>query len=448
MRVGDEVTAGPFGTGKIVSVSRSSVIVKLDSNGLDVEIPLADLGHKGGPAPAGRALTPEVEHVIGRVGSGVADQEIQDCLAIEALRFGLVPEHKLEELTIEYSGLRQWIISRLPKPGGTQASLSQVCGPFGSGKSHAMAAVRHIANQSNHITARVEVDGEKISLAFPENLLYALWSSLSGSDLHPYTALLDLCRTAIEANQPPPNIAPRGIDRIQDNYITARQLRRPESLEDHGYELNAVMSSSDEFTASDVARSIKNNPYISPYDVRVRRMIGRDVESRPFDFLEALIGYAKLSELAGYAGLVITIDEFEIERGSAYQDRIIDLFNTLAKYWKGDLDHPDVPLSMFFATLSTDGSIGDRVINRLVPEDHEGFYLLPVWTKRHRREFSRSVFDLYSRAYGVDEAFDAAITDRVEQTIVARGEGGAAVMRSFAKDYVAALDSTYRPMPI
>jgi len=120
----------------------------------------------------------------------------------------------------------------------------------------------------------------------------------------------------------------------------------------------------------------------------------------------------------------------------------------LASYWKGEYDHPDVPLSMFFATLSTDGSIGDRVINRLVPEDDEGFFLLPVWAKEHRIEFSRSVFDIYCRAYGIDESFDTDITARVEQTIVNRGEGGAAVMRSFAKDYVAALDSVYRPMPI
>jgi hypothetical protein len=441
MQVGDEVVAGRFGTGKIVSVNRSIAIVKLDSNGLDVEVPIADLTAIGGD------LTPEVEQVIGRGEPGLTDQELQDSVAIEALRFGLVPEHKLEELTIDYSGIREWIINRLPKPGGNQASVSQVCGPFGSGKSHAMAAVRYIANQSNHITARVEVDGQKISLAFPENLLYALWSSLSGNDLHPYTALVDLCRTAIEANKRAPNIAPRGIARVHDNYNTARQLRRPESLEDHGYELNAVMSSSDEFTASDVERSIKNNPYISPYDVHVRRMIGRDVGDRPYDFLEALIGYAKLVELAGYAGLVITIDEFEIERGSAYQDRIIDLFNTLVRYWEGELNYPDVPLSIFFATLSTDGSIGDRAINRLVPEGAEGFFLLPVWAKEHRSEFSRSVFDLYSRTYGIDEAFDAAITARVEQTIADRGEGGAAVMRSFAKDYVAALDSTYRPMP-
>ena len=92
--------------------------------------------------------------------------------------------------------------------------------------------------------------------------------------------------------------------------------------------------------------------------------------------------------------------------------------------------------------------LGDRAINRLVPEGAEGFFLLPVWAKEHRSEFSRSVFDLYSRTYGIDEAFDAAITARVEQTIADRGEGGAAVMRSFVKDYVAALDSIYRPMPI
>ena len=101
---------------------------------------------------------------------------------------------------------------------------------------------------------------------------------------------------------------------------------------------------------------------------------------------------------------------------------------------------------MFFATVSSDGSVGDRFINELVPQNSPGFYELPIWTQGDRANFARSVFTLYTTAYELNEGYDASITAKVEKAITDRGDGGAAIMRSFAKDYVAALDSTYRPV--
>src|SRR5690606_6763301 len=100
----------------------------------------------------------------------------------EALRFGLVPHAHLEELTIGIAQLDAWVTSRLPHTNGGAPKVSEVCGPFGTGKSHMMAVVRHAASKNNYLTARVEIDGQNVTLSDPERLLYALWSTLEGPD--------------------------------------------------------------------------------------------------------------------------------------------------------------------------------------------------------------------------------------------------------------------------
>jgi len=42
-------------------------------------------------------------------------------------------------------------------------------------------------------------------------------------------------------------------------------------------------------------------------------MVSRTVQARGMDLVESLAGHAALARLAGFKGLVVTIDEFEIE---------------------------------------------------------------------------------------------------------------------------------------
>jgi hypothetical protein len=204
------------------------------------------------------------------------------------------------------------------------------------------------------------------------------------------------------------------------------------------------MSSSDEFIASKVDRLIKKDLFTDSYLVNVRRMIGKLVKDRPYDFLEALLGYAKLAELAGYSGMVITIDEFEVEHNNEKSfDRVRGLLEVLGSYWEADTDHPDVPISLFFATVPMSGSTGDQFVDDLVDDQEDGFYELPIWTQQHRSQFAARVYQLYSEAYALDQPYDGSITEIVENAISGRGEIGPSVMRFFAKEYLSALDSIY-----
>jgi len=260
------------------------------------------------------------------------------------------------------------------------------------------------------------------------------------------TPILDLCLKAIQAGHPAPVIAPKGIDRVHDNYNTTRLIKRPDLRDKHGYDLNAIMESSDEFTAAQVARKISSEPSISAFDVKVRRMIGRMVVDRPCDFIAAWVGYAVLSKLAGYNGLVITIDEFEVEPLFASKfNRVTDLLKVLASYLKGELGHPAAPLSVFFAAVGEEGHTGDKFVDRLIDDAKGDYYSVQAWSRVDRTELSKRIFELYSKAYGLNQEYVPAVADSVETELDKSGAGDGGLIRAFIKTYVGALDSLYGP---
>ena len=457
MKQGDRIRVTGFGMGTIERVDRNKALVSLDEYKAisPVEVPFDKLEMEGGgPIPVTReapkvevprrANGPDLVTVGGSMGVG--SDRLDKRMALAELRFGLVPESQIENLTIDFEGISSWIFSRLPTVDDPGPKVSQIYGPFGSGKTHAMSIIRHVSRSREYVTARVEVDGSKISLSDPQAFLYALWSTLSAEQLAPFTPLLELCRTAIAKNHSAPRVVPRGIDRVHDNYETVGLLKRPESLDDFGHQLNAVMSSSKEFKASEVGRLISRDPSIYALSVNVRPMIGHLVANRPTDFLAALLGYAKLASLAGYKGLVITVDEFEVEHNNLQNFyRVEAILDRFEDYWLGDTDHPDVPIAMFFGSVSTEGSRGDRLIDTLIGEDPDAYYELPVWDKEDRASFAASVYQIYADVYELDLPYQSSITDTVENVIASRNEVGPAVMRSFAKEYLSALDTTYGP---
>lgn len=444
---GDKVVASQFGPALVRRVMRRTVLIRLEKSGLQVEVDLD-------------ALTPEQPGAVDQedrrdstVGGlditsrreATRVQEMRS--AVEALRFGLVPETKIESLTLHYQEFQSWVLSRLPIVHGGKPQVSEIYGPFGSGKSHTMAAVRYVARQQGYVAARVEVDGLSITLSDPARLLYSLWSSVKAKEFESATPILDLCLKAIQAGHPAPSIAPRGIDRVHDNYSTARLIKRPDLLDNYGHALDAIMVSSDEFTASEVNRMISGDPDIYAFEVRVRRMIGQRVVDRPYDFVETWVGYAILSKLAGYKGLVITIDEFEVERllSALKFNRVTGLLDVLRAYLKGDLDHPSAPLSVFFATVGEDGHLGDRFVDQLIDEARGDYYPLQGWSPEDRAELSRQIFKLYSEAYGLSQEYSRSVADSVEAKLAERGAGDSGLIRTFIKSYVGALDFLYGP---
>jgi len=199
LRVGMRVLVKNLGEAIVSRVTRDGAIVALQSaGGLNMQMSY----HQLQPMET-NPLTNEGEN---RMQTQVDAKEAAGLKALEALRFGVVPDYYINEITIGYDDLKKWIIHNLPHVCADKPCIYEISGPFGTGKSHTMAVMRHVAVEEGYLTARIEVDGENISLAYPEKLLYNLWLTLQGSDYKPEYPLLDLYLKLIQKgydNVPP-----------------------------------------------------------------------------------------------------------------------------------------------------------------------------------------------------------------------------------------------------
>ncbi len=373
---------------------------------------------------------------------------------LEALRFGLVPHQSIEDLTIDFDHIKDWVSRRLPHSNKSTPQVSQISGPFGSGKSHTMGIIRHIALQENYLTVHAEVDGEHISLSNPETLLYSLAESLEGTDVES-EKLWFLCLESINQGKSAPEIPALGSkDRINNNFNTIKELSvNQEWCDSFSSQMNDVLSSNSmEVTASQVRNNIKRDTNIYPWEVKPTKMIGQLVNDRPYDFVEAIIGYCRLAVLQGYKGLVVTIDEFEVEQTiSKNYGRTQQLLDMLYQYWQHALDdYPQVPLGMFIATVSDDPTrnSASSVVANILSDYVKDTYEIRTLKAEDRRALAIQLHDFYTTAYGIDNPYTDNIFDTVELRIADTGESGPAIMRSFIKEYLASLDSAYRPASV
>jgi len=435
--------------GTVVKVLPDGALVRFDDYGATLlrqgfaVLTLLDGGARATRAPLG----PPPGR---RVGYGPTPPGLKERQAVEALRFGLVPYAMLDELTLGYDALRAWIRNRLPDAHDDTPQVSAVFGPFGAGKSHMMAVIRHVAEQSGYLTARVEVDGNAVSLAEPAKLLHALWGTLRGDGFLSSTPLLDLYVVAAKAGRRAPTIAPRGIDRPRTNYLfIAEALLRGRALDEYSHMLEEVLSSSplgrvgSMHVLLGLSQAIRNGEVAT-----FKPMIGTTVEHRPYDFVETLAGHATVAQLAGYRGIVLTIDEFEVDRSlltPAKQERLVRLLRVLQQYLDGETGHRAAPLALFFATVGEEGHTGDKVIENLIGAEPEARYDLQPWPPEELHRLAGKIDRLYTVAYGLEEAIDGALVARVEADLDTMGSGDSGLIRAFIKRYVGALDVRYGP---
>jgi hypothetical protein len=367
--------------------------------------------------------------------------------SLEALRFGVAPTVRLDKLTAGYKRLERWIGSRLPHSNDGLPQVSEIWGPFGAGKSHASAVVRHVANEFNYLTAHVEVDGVGTTLSDPAGLLHALWNTLEGPGFRSSTPILHLMEVVVSSVRFLPRFVPRGIDRIRENMLAVRFLSRAGRLDVHAYQLDALLCSSDEYTAKQVLEQIRRDLGYSPADFALRPMIGRRVVDRPYDFVEALGGLALLAQLAGFSGLAVTIDEFEVETwflSAQKRERVRDVLTILGDYLRGETDHKPAPLALFFATTGDTDTRGDQFIRTLVASEGSQRYSVRGLDRRARGRLGREICDLYRDAYNLTEALDDQLIARVESELASRLSDSDGT-RVFIKSLTGLLDERHGP---
>ena len=450
------VNARSFGRAVVARVTRTGILVRLpDFGDLEVELDsddVAPLNEDGGPEKLAGLSNVTLSATVPRATAfpepDLPKGEAEARKSIEALRFGLVPSRGIETLTLGFDALETWVLGRLPCAHGGGPQVSAITGPFGTGKSHTMAVIRHLARREGYVTAKAEVDGQMISLSSPPQLLHKLWATTEAAGFHSATPLLDLYLKAIESGRSSPSVAPRGIDRIKHNYEVVLTLKRAGQIDKHSDLLEAVLSSSGEVTVAEATRSLKAEPNVFFNHYAPKPMIGKRLADQPYDFVEVLAGHAVVAKLAGYKGLILTIDEFEVERALLSRtkyERVTDLLDVLTRYLRNDLEYEPAPLGLFFATVGDDQHEGDAAIWEMLGENKHGYYHLQTWSPNQRCDLASRLHRLYCAAYGLQRRFDGAIVERIEEQLELSGYDDSGLIRAFIKRYIGTLDALYGP---
>lgn len=381
-----------------------------------------------------------------RLKSSCIESNIYKRQAIEALRFGLVPESYIKELTIGFDEISLWVNICLDKCQFGIPACFEVSGPYGMGKSHTLNLVRHIAKERGFLTVHAEVDGQNVSLSNPAMLLYSLWSTLPENGIDPEYPLLSIYQKVANSGFIPSNIICMENDRIVNNLKSISKLMRIGMLDEHAYLIDALLSSSNEITARqliDFLRSKLNNGISS---IKFNNAIGRQVDCRPFDFIESLAGNALLMKLAGYKGLIVTIDEFEVEYNNKENlARTREMLNALKMYLDGKTKYFKAPLGIFFATVYQGGIKGDSNIENLAVDEISRYRLKP-WNKFYQIQLAKKIHSLYCDTYALDYKFDNTLANRLDELLSTKIKNNDSQhIRAFIKWYVALLDIIYGP---
>lgn len=468
---GLRVLTSRFGPGTVIRLTRLGAVVALDRMGrLEVDVPLDQItaAEDGSiavatrPVPPAPAYTPHSDAspapaaVAPPASTGLDEAQFRARRSVEALRFGIVPTHSIGDVTLGYDELKRWVGEQLPADARSRPKVSEVCGPFGAGKSHTMAAIRHIAAAQGFVTAHVEVDGNSVSLSDPASVLRQLWRTLSAPDLESPTPLVDLNLRAIDRGRAQAVSALAKFERVQSNLLTLATLKRSNCVDRHGEMMEILLSCGDEVTASDAKRAMLSDASAgaiwggySEFVIEPKRLIGLRTDDRPHDFVECLVGYSVLAKLAGFQGLVVTIDEFEVEAASLTHtkiERLKGVISALATWFSGRGPQKTGPLSVFIATVGQEGHLGDTIVDILISNSGGAQHPLKAWSRAAHRQLAEKIFALYCRAYAIEGAFDARLATRIQESLDSSDVEGSGMIRAFIKRYVAELDTVHGPV--
>lgn len=460
-----------FGPGVVEKISFERFFVRmLEGNtegymNID-EIEPLDTGKKstteGYISSAEKKPSSNVDEIVFSRNIAISDSHYSR-VCIDALRFGLVPDRDLEKLTMGYNFIEEWVISSLPRSGKKKKDqntskpvVNQIIGQFGDGKSHLMSAIRHIAKKKRYLIVRTEVDGSKVSFSNPNTLLYSLWRNLEGNGLSESIPLLDLFCKAIQSGYEMPKISPLNNDRFKKMYYLIKKLDAQGDLENVKFLMNDLLSCNERVNATEAKKILKEETRLSTWDLNneVYSMVSRRVEERQYTFIESIIGTALLSRKAGYSGLIILIDEFEVETAlmgtNNQRERFKENLNILVRYMKKKTSYPNTSLGIYFATAGTELDFGSKYIDDMVRgSEGDRYEIKPItdWNLDNPEilRFVKNVYQTYKKAYPQIEASEIDFLNAVDNILQNEQVYESGGIRYFVKQYVGLLDRQFGP---
>ena len=329
---GQRVFHPAFGTGRVISVSRTGprtvalvdfgftrapiVLEALQALSTDEGTatdsqPTNSLDAVPAEAPVKESPTApvEVEHRERSHGSaGLGGSATEARKGVTALRLGQVLETQVLELSVGTDRVQARLGDALTRALGDRPTFLLVDGVWGGGKTHALTLLQALARKENMATASAVMDGVAVTLSEPMQLMEEVVSSLRFPGSVSADSLGQFLRKAKRETKSS-TLRARGADQVADalDSLPLAAFDDPEGLQ----------CIEDYFSFSLSTTQIRSKLRLLEYEASAPPVLrARRVDDRPRAFAVLLKNWAQFSAVMGARGLLIVLDELDVEYAS------------------------------------------------------------------------------------------------------------------------------------
>ena len=460
---------GQLGLGTVLLLTPRGALVRLDGPaGLELDLPAALIapldeparldGRGDGVANVGAASPPSmgVKMAPSSAKTPRPKRSVEPAVfaarrVVDALRYGVVPTASIAEMTLGFEELETWAVSRLPPANGGYPQVSAIRGAFGTGKSHTMAVIRDVARSRGYLTVRVEADGKMISLSDPAQLLGSMLPTLDGNGHdgdHQLTALFVKAMNKVAAREP----LLSSCGRITDNLATVKTIHHRTQFDELEGWIERLLGSDPSLTLNEfknavwaIDRRLAELGWDSGY--RPRTMIAYRLAERPDSFSQSLMGIGTLARAAGYEGLVVTIDEFEVESNLSNDkwQRVLDLLRSLIAHVSRDGWVQRWPVSIFVASVEHGEQLGAALLDQVIELSGGAWYELAERDPGELVTLVDRIAARYAAAYGIVAIPVDDVSQAAQARMSAADRASSGQIRAFIRNTMADLDARYGP---
>ena len=357
--------------------------VELGANDPEKESATSGLSETDGEVPS----TPRT---LSRLPSDVVDAR----RGILALKLGQVLEEHVLQLSTGIEDARSDLADVVSSALQRQARSVLIEGAWGTGKTHLLTVLTAIAADEGMATSSVILDGEGVTLSDPMSLMEAFLSSLrypGESVPHGLGSRLAQLRRSEARWELQHRTDGRIADAICD--MPSSSFDEPEVvqvLEDY-FTLTVSATQANSKLASLGLRSVRLPP-----------MSARAVGDRPARFCELLQGWTEFVALTGAKGLVLVIDEVDVDYARSVWAANLRIRRTSVLRALGELLDSKLPLIVAFGS-APGGDVEDEHDPVRDLKEHVGSGVLTIEAPKPNlsqiRELAERVHKLYVRAY-------------------------------------------------
>lgn len=310
--VGVIVSHPLFGRGRVLerrNAARESV-VRFD-NGIRTVVPtniLTVLGQAAESATARAAAAPALPRSVAQPRGEVdfTPEQLQRIAArrtIEALRFGVVPHHRIRELSFGLDKERRSLQTAFDAVEQSGGDVRVVLGEYGTGKSHFFELAIEEALARNFIVATTSLDIREVPPNRPQRIYNALIRSLRYPDSPDAGTLVPLIERLLNQSEVYAALGEklRGTPfaTVLQNYSLMR-----------GKSSVALEPLLDWISGEKVyIKSVRDALFVKNKDYPVRALSMMTTSADQYCYL--LNGWGWLASQVGYAGLAVLLDESE-----------------------------------------------------------------------------------------------------------------------------------------